>query len=144
MPLRCRSGWSLGLAFVAGPLLWALLLAWGWHVQLRPWLGLGPWALLQKLLLYPVLEEIVFRGQLQPWLHARLSRHTGHAAAAWWAISSQAILFGLAHVPSQGWQGLSVLVPGWVLGVLFWQTQRLHWCMLVHAWYNLGWLLLVR
>jgi membrane protease YdiL (CAAX protease family) len=57
------------LAMAAGPACWLVLyfilqpdFQWGWPLQL-------PWQFLLPVLVYPVAEEVVFRGLIQELLH---------------------------------------------------------------------------
>lgn len=63
----------------------------------------GTWpawpVLLLFALIYPVLEELVFRGVLQPWLLRRTAARVGPMTLANLLTS---VVFSLAHVPLRG------------------------------------------
>ncbi len=129
------------LAIVAGPIAWAV----AGQASGRPAFDLSahlldPWPLVLAVLIYPPLEEIVFRGGVQQWLLARqpsdclISR----------ANLSTSILFALAHL----WQhnvahALLVFWPSLVFGHLYERYRSLAAPIAVHSWYNLGYGLLV-
>ncbi|TVQ46511.1 MAG: JDVT-CTERM system CAAX-type protease [Gammaproteobacteria bacterium] len=80
--------------------------------------GAGPaWtALLLFGLVYPVLEELVFRGLLQPWL----LRRTAARAAGPLTLANllTSVLFSLAHLPLRGAvHATLVFAPSLVFGL---------------------------
>jgi hypothetical protein len=92
------------------------------------------------LLAAPVWEELFFRLVLQQrlqqlsWGNRRLLRLT----LATWLVGA---VFVLAHLPFQGVHALLLLAPALVLGRLFERTGRVLFCVLLHSWFNLCWLL---
>ncbi|MAV54876.1 MAG: hypothetical protein CMJ28_02860 [Phycisphaerae bacterium] len=79
----------------------------------------------------PFLEEVAFRGLLQP----ALSRFTG---SAWFGVILTSMLFAMAHwgaVQVEGLPGLFVLGLG--LGVLRAKTGRIESAIVVHVLFNL-------
>lgn len=95
------------------------------------------------LLAAPFWEEMLFRGVL----HRRLlgfgwgvRSQVGLSAANWLA----SCCFVLAHLPFQGWRAVAVLLPSLILGLQFEGTGRLFPCILLHAWFNLSWMLAAR
>lgn len=126
-----RTRWWWWLVAAALP-VW-LLLAW-W----RPphWQWPGP-AWLTMVLLYPVLEELAFRGGLQQWLWSRpLWRRDWCGISA--ANGVTALVFALAHVPLQGpaWAA-AVVLPGLAFGYC-WERGGLRPAIALHIWYNAG------
>ena len=137
---RCRGiQWTdpvLGLALAAGPMAWTVLLFvmvptddWLWPLS-QPWLFLMP------VLVYPVLEEIVFRGVVQDWL-ASLSRRS-------WGILSLANLltslcFAALHLIHQPplWAAL-VFFPSLIFGYFRERHDTLGTPILLHVFYNFG------
>jgi len=87
------------------------------------------WGLGSALLVYPVLEEFIFRGQVLPALTRRFP-----AWRPWQANLATSLLFGAAHLP---WWPLAhaaaVVAPSMVLGLLMQRTGRLAWCVAAHA-----------
>jgi membrane protease YdiL (CAAX protease family) len=81
------------------------------------------------LVLAPALEEYVFRAQLQQWLADRWK----HPRYALWGATA---LFALGHAPWVGWQALWLMLPGLVLGWVWWRYRRLSLNVLIHAGFN--------
>lgn len=129
---------TAGAAFAAGPVFWLLL--WVWQ---RPDLHLGwplqvPGRFLLLGLVYPLLEETVFRGGVQGFfLQFAPGRRNWHGWTAANALTSLAFaLFHLfAHAPA--W-ALPILAPSLVFGYFRDRTGRLTLPILLHIWYNLG------
>ncbi len=147
------------LAFLAAPLVWAVLY---WVVRLPAGTLLAGfsadsdkttpggyadfadsgviWLLLQAVLLYPVLEEIVFRGALQGWL---LERPSLKKKPIFRLISVPNLLASLAftalHFVNQPpiWAAL-VFVPSLVFGWAREHSGGLLLPILLHIWYNAG------
>lgn len=123
-------GW---LAVVLASPLVAHGVACGWG---RPLRADGGWPLLWALVGSPWLEEFIYRRAVQAPLTdlwAGAMRHPAHAANL-----AAALVFVAVHWPAQGLGALAWLVPGWLLGELFRQTQRVWPCVLLHTWFNLG------
>ncbi len=89
---------GLGVGAVLGA---RMLLGPGLGPGLAPWFMPGLPALLMFALVYPVLEELVFRGMLQPWL---LRRTAARAIIGPLTLANllTSVLFSLAHVPLRG------------------------------------------
>ena len=127
------------LALLAGPVAWYLL-----HLSGR---GVGPpaipWQLFLKLaLLYPVLEEIVFRGGLQTLL---LERETLRKRVLGISVANilTSLVFAAAHLINQPvlWACL-VFIPSIIFG---WVRERYNSVIpsiVLHAFYNAGFVLL--
>jgi membrane protease YdiL (CAAX protease family) len=91
-----------------------------------------------KLLLWgPVVEELVFRVELQKWLAHRLS-------SVWLANSVASFVFGLMHYALTGLLSTwLVIVPSLVLGWAYSKTNSLVLVIGLHAILNLvfiGWI----
>lgn len=143
-PLAGRKLWQdrlFLLALLAGPLSWGILYLvlqpepqWGWPL-------VAPLAYLLPVVVYPVLEEIVFRGLLQELVHDYISpRCFGPLSVANLLTS---LLFTamhfLYHAPL--WAAL-VFLPSLVFGFFKDRTGRLIAPILLHGFYNAGFLLL--
>lgn len=83
--------------------------------------------LLQICILAPILEEILMRGFLLGGLSLRYGKTTG--------LFLSSILFALLHFNMV--QTLSAFVCGFVLGLLYLNTNSLFCCILAHTGYNL-------
>ncbi len=131
----------LWLALLAAPLFWLLLSNWlplaeGFDLPLRE-----PLFYLQVALLYPLLEEIVFRGALQGYLSRRLAgRGIGPLSYANLATS---LIFSLAHLlfRSTG-AALLVFVPSLIFGYFRDRYGALGIPIALHCYYNGGFYLL--
>lgn len=123
------------LAVAFGPLSWLLL----WLVGIpRAAIHIPVSTLLTVSLIYPVLEEIVFRGGLQSALLAR-TMFRQHAGPVSLANVLTSIAFAAAHLFRQPpvWAAL-VLLPSLVFG---WSRERYNSIVpsiLLHMIYNAG------
>jgi hypothetical protein len=94
-----------------------------WGDEITGWLLV---ALLQSLvmvvILAPLVEELVFRGFLQPWLRRRF----GVALS----IIGSGVLFGLAH--QELWLSISNIVMGFVLAAIYEYTGSLWVTIWIH------------
>jgi membrane protease YdiL (CAAX protease family) len=143
-PLAGRKFWQdrlFLLALLAGPLSWGILYLflqpepqWGWPL-------VAPLAYLLPVVVYPVLEEIVFRGLLQELVHDYISpRCFGPLSVANLLTS---LLFTAMHFFYHAplWAAL-VFLPSLVFGFFKDRTGRLTAPILLHSFYNAGFLLL--
>jgi len=73
----------------------------------------------------PLLEELLFRGVILPWLATFMT--------PWRAVAISAVLFGAVHIPSHGLHFLVATAYGAALGWTRVRTRSLLPCMLVHA-----------
>jgi membrane protease YdiL (CAAX protease family) len=87
-------------------------------------------------LVYPVLEEIIFRGALQPYFARRLPPLPGPVSAANLVVS---LLFTLAHFYSHPplWAAL-VFIPSLAFGYLRDRHNSLQTPVALHVFYNAG------
>ncbi len=89
-------------------------------------------------LVYPVLEEIVFRGGLQPWLR----RHP-RAAANWHGVSvaniATSVVFAATHLLRHppGW-ATAMFLPSLVFGYFRDRHDSLKGPIALHVFYNMG------
>ena len=90
-----------------------------------------PTFVLMVTLVVPWLEEVAFRGFLQP----ALSRLLGSAR---WGVVLTAVLFAAAHLGAVQWDGLpGLFVLGLAFGILRDQTGRIESAVVVHVLFNL-------
>ncbi len=90
------------------------------------------WPWLASLLVYPLLEELVFRAGLLHWADARWPLWRG-----WRTNLGVSLLFGLAHAWAWPWiHALAVVLPSLALGWLMQRHGRLAWCVLLHSAFN--------
>lgn len=131
-------------AAVAAPLTWFLLwqwrapvIDWGWPLQ-------TPGRYLLLVVIYPLLEEYVFRGGLQPWL-ARYSANR----CAWRGVSRANVLTSIlfsalhlfAHTPL--W-ALAVFIPSLIFGFFRDRYASIQPSVVLHVFYNAGFFLLFK
>lgn len=130
-------------ALAAGPIVWGIL------TLLLPvaadpgWPASRPWFFLSIVLVYPFLEEVIFRGILQGWLlESERGRHRFGPVTV--ANAGAGVAFVLAHLINQppSW-ALAVLVPALVFGY-FRERHGLWSAVLLHVFYNFGFVWLFR
>ena len=128
---------------MAGPAVWAIAIA-AQYVA-----GLGsldrvtaqPQAFALLVIAYPVVEEWLFRGQLQPAIAARITvRALPGISAANFLTST---LFALAHLPFHAPpHALATFFPSLVFGFFRDRYASVVPGLLLHIWYNAGFFLL--
>ena len=131
-----KSGVQLGAAAMAAPVLFCAGLIAGFiAIPARP--QFDPGNLLWVLLVYPISEEIVFRGGIQAVLLRRLRARTFLPGFSLPNLLTS-VLFALAHVWYHGslWISL-VFLPSLVFGWSYELTGRLWAPIILHSWYNL-------
>jgi uncharacterized protein len=103
----------------------------------------GPAALLSAALLYPVLEELSFRGWLQGWLLDRLGAWRRYGGLSLPNLLTS-LAFGVAHLASQPplWAAAAV-VPSLMFGHLRERHGSVLPPMALHVYYNCGLILFV-
>lgn len=124
------------LAIVVPLCIWPWLTDWNGSSDAYDWLKL-----LTFVILIPIIEEVLFRGFLQVWLLNKRwfqARSAGVSRANW----STSLAFAVAHLWQHAWQ----LFPGYfVVSLLLGHFRERYRGILVpvllHAYYNLGWLL---
>lgn len=128
------------LALIAGPLVWVGLLLIG--VPKQPgWPSLR--VLFFIVLVSPVLEEFVFRGGLQAWLHEQPKLRRKSVLNLSYANLITSVIFAGFHAFTQPivW-AVSVIAPSLVFGWARDKSGSVLPGMALHAWYNLGFVLL--
>lgn len=135
-----RAHAGLAAALLVAPVCWTGMWALGLRPQNQPD---SIWWLMQAVVLLPVLEEWVFRGNLQPFLKRRFfaQRHDGHLLSPENVLTS--LLFAglhfFYHPPL--WAAL-VFFPSLVFGWSLSRYQRVAVPTGLHAYYNAGYFLL--
>ena len=95
-----------------------------------------PGVLLRVVLIYPLLEEWIFRGNVQPWLSKRVPGCRFGISTANLVTS---LLFALLHLAAHPpWAAMAVFVPSLVFGWLRDRYGGFVPAFVMHAWYNLG------
>lgn len=129
---------QFGAAIAAAPVSWALV--WWWSVPGidLTWPLYAPLPFLLSALVYPLLEEIVFRGGLQPLLLDR-----PRMAQRWYGISGAnllaSVVFSMLHLFAHApiW-ALAVLAPSLVFGYFRERHDSLKSPIALHVLYNAG------
>ena len=129
------------VALILGPVAWALI---AWWSNLAVAFDFPPRLLSDQpvrfamlVIAYPVLEEFVFRGWLQPALSARLQRRPIPGLSA--ANLATSSLFALAHLwyhPQA--MALATFFPSLVFGHMRDRYNHLLPAIVLHAFYNAG------
>jgi hypothetical protein len=132
--LRDRLFW---LAMAVGPVFWALLALGGGETVAPGWIGERPGTFLTLALLYPVAEEIVFRGLLQEALASRLPPYRlGPLTAA--NLTTSALFSGLHALTHPPLWAAGVFVPSLLFGFMKERHASLAAPVTLHAFYNAG------
>jgi membrane protease YdiL (CAAX protease family) len=126
------------VALIAAPAFWAVLWfvvspasEWGWPLR-------APTQYLLLVVIYPVLEELVFRGALQGWMrtHGWARKEVGVVTVANGITS---VVFTLAHlIVNPVWISVTVFVPSLVFGWFRDRYDQLHASIALHVFYNAG------
>lgn len=132
-----RRGAFLLLAVMLGPIGTAALHAASESGLVIPRPGLGGWALLNALLLAPVIEEIVFRGGLQEALDRTDIGGRIHCGGLSIGNVVTSAVFSAAHlITAPPWLAIGTFFPSLVFGRLKQLYPSLLPAVLVHGWYN--------
>ena len=130
-------------ALAAGPVAWFALAA---ALNVPPsagWILADPARALALILAWPLLEEALFRGGIQP----TLARTPWGAREAWGLTTANvatSVLFALAHLATQApeWAA-AAFVPSLVLGHFRERYGSIAPGAALHIFYNAGYFLLV-
>ena len=125
-----------------GPLFWLLYYIYSQPVLILTWPLQHPGAFVLLIAVYPVLEELVFRGLIQEGISRYFSQRWGVLSLANLLTS---ILFAIAHVLYHGvlW-ALLVVFPSLIFGYSKERYRHLIAPSILHLWYNLGFFWLFR
>jgi len=128
--------WQFYLCLTLGPVSWWLISS---ALPVRDDLGqsLMPWHQLALIILvYPILEEIVFRGLLQEFLAKRI-RYQYRLLTMANVVTS--LSFVLAHLIYNDWiWALLIFFPSLVFGYMKERHQSLISPIILHSFYNAG------
>jgi membrane protease YdiL (CAAX protease family) len=125
------------LAMAAGPVCWLILatilqpvVQWGWPLQL-------PWQFLVSVVVYPIAEEIVFRGLIQEMLYEYLgSGRLGPLSVA--NLLTSCLFTGMHFIYHPPLWAALVFFPSLVFGFFKERTAALSAPIILHAFYNAG------
>jgi membrane protease YdiL (CAAX protease family) len=141
-PVQTRLSWKDPLfyaALMAGLLFWLALYLLQQPVVQWDWPLLQPWQFLVPVVFYPLVEEVVFRGLLQELVHEYISHHSLGLISVANLVTSVAFtaMHFIYHAPL--WAAL-VFFPSLVFGFFKDRTGRLTAPILLHIFYNAGFL----
>ncbi|OQW35224.1 MAG: hypothetical protein A4E19_16770 [Nitrospira sp. SG-bin1] len=131
----------LGL-FALGPMAWLAMIGF-LAFQPLPWHAIWSPAFLSVILWQPLLEELLFRGIVQGYLSQSWGKEK-----TWSGLSLAnlvtSLLFTVAHLASHSvsWTVL-VFVPSLCFGFLRDRFESVYPSMILHAFYNTGYFLLI-
>jgi hypothetical protein len=129
---------QLWLALAAGPVCWLMLWWWSAATAALTWPLHDPTRFLLPALVYPLLEEIVFRGGMQPLLLRQpffSRRWSGLSIANLVTSLAFAGLHLVAHTPL--WAA-AVFVPSLVFGYFRDRHDSVTSPIVLHVFYNAG------
>ena len=132
----------MGAAIIAAPFCWWLLSITVAQTAMPEFSDILSQRFIVVAIVYPVLEEIAFRGVLQGWL---LKRNWG--MKRWYGVSNANIvasmLFTTLHVVRRfNVLSLAVFVPSLVFGFFRERYNKLYVPIALHVFYNAGIVLL--
>lgn len=134
---------QFAIALAAGPCAWvAATAALGMHAD-PTWVIAEPLRFARLALAWPLLEEWLFRGALQPAL-----ARTARGARSAWHISTANVVaslaFAAAHLVSHSpeWAA-ATFAPSLVFGYFRERHRSVTPSAVLHVFYNCGWLLLI-
>ncbi|HHO67761.1 MAG TPA: JDVT-CTERM system CAAX-type protease [Gammaproteobacteria bacterium] len=129
--------WRFGVAMLAACLYWAVLLLvegrqpdWAWPLR-------APRVALYAALLYPVAEELVFRGLLQE-LAARHLRAWRLGPLTHANVYTSLLFTGLHFINHPPLWAAAVFVPSLIFGYFRDRTGGVGAPIVLHVWYNTG------
>ena len=129
---------SFWAALLAGPFTWGLLT---FSKDTAPdllWPLRSPLPLLLPGLVYPFLEELVFRGWLQGWLGKYPSGRQRIGPVSWANLVTSVVFAGCHLVNHPPVWALAVLPPSLIFGFFRDKYQRLTPAIILHVFYNMG------
>lgn len=125
-------------ACLAAPLLWLFGILWFQPNTDWAWPVNHPRDLLYLALLYPLVEELLFRGVLQGALLQRAIFHCKHAGLTRANLLVSVVFTALHLFTHPPLAALSVMVPSLIFGYFRDRHASLHAPIVLHVFYNLG------
>ena len=141
LPIRVVTDLHFWVAVILGPVVWIVL----WWLTGKPVPdGIALTVLLTSVILYPIIEELAFRGFIQTWLLEKSIFRNKPLLHISYANLVTSFLFASFHLFNQPpiWAAL-IFAPSLVFGYLRERYDAVTPSIIVHVWYNLGFLLLV-
>jgi len=141
LPIRVVTDLHFWVAVILGPVVWIVL----WWLTGKPVPdGIALTVFLTSVILYPIIEELAFRGFIQTWLLEKSIFRNKPLPQISYANLVTSFLFASFHLFNQPpiWAAL-IFAPSLVFGYLRERYDAVTPSIIVHAWYNLGFLMLV-
>jgi len=141
--LEAVSDWQFWVAFLVAPVVWIVLtqLLHSGDIRLS-WPGWQVFATV--VLVYPILEELAFRGALQGMLLETRFGAGELLSGTTLANVLTSLLFAAAHLINQPpFWAMLVFFPSLVFGYFRDRTGFVSVPIILHCWYNLGFVLLI-
>ncbi len=126
------------IALALGPVVWIAL----WFILGKPAInGLALKVFLTGVIFYPIMEELAFRGFIQTWLLEKPIWTRTVLPKISRANVMTSVVFAAFHLFNQPplWAAL-VFVPSLMFGYLRERYDAVTPSIIMHAWYNLGFL----
>ncbi len=136
--------WLLGAAFLAAPFYWWVLALFVNSAPEPAGSSTDPKRLLLLVLVYPILEEIVFRGALQGWLRRKTwgLRHRFDVTVA--NIQTSIVFAAFHFIRRPNIWSAGVVLPGLVFGFFRDRYGNLYAPIALHIFYKSGLIWLFR
>lgn len=129
-------------ALLVAPLFWLSLYYSGTEISGLAWLSNNMWLIFQLALLYPVMEELVFRGLLQERLwKTRLARLSIYCISMPNMVTS-VVFTGFHFLVHPPVSAVAVIIPSLVFGFFRDRYQSVIPSIILHTFYNAGVVLL--
>ena len=130
------------LACIAATLFWSAFILLDLSPASKAVFPMPGSTLLLLIIVFPILEEIVFRGLIQESIH-RLLNHNGFPTLFFWRLSSANVLASLFFSVSHLWTqpmlwALATFIPSLIFGYFKDKYQSLQPSIVLHIFYNLG------
>ena len=138
---RCVTDWHFWVAVLLGPIVWLGL----WWFTGKPVPdGIEIKVFFMAVILYPIIEELAFRGFIQTQLLEKSVFRNSLFLKISNANLATSFLFACFHLFNQPplWAAL-VFIPSLVFGYFRDRYEAVTPSIVLHAWYNLGFLVLV-
>ena len=124
-------------ALLVGIVTWLILYFLQQPIVQWNWPLVRPWQFLSLVLLYPIVEEIAFRGLVQELLHDYVSRRSlGPLTIA--NLLTSVLFAGLHFIYHAPLLAALVFFPSLVFGFFKDRTRRLLAPIILHVFYNAG------
>ncbi len=123
------------VALALGPCVWVVL----YFLPLNSASSLDIIMLLTVCLMYPILEELAFRGFVQSWLLDTVQVAKKQLAGVSLANVTTSVIFAALHLFNQPplWAA-AVFFPSVVFGYFRERHDSVLPCIILHCWYNTG------